>query len=287
MTLNKKRIAKEIIYLFSSLILLALIWGGIEIRDSYIEKNLTELRERLDVLVFKIDSIENTYPKKAKSFAEIMQIEKISKWDKYIVSDSFVPDNDLPVFKKGGFIAPESDLIPPPPPKYLYDLYSYLSENNFDFSIPNQVPLPKGIKLTFDSFEMEIYDAFGFIETEWVPPSDAKRVVSTPIKNAFLIKMHSFLKNKNEKFLSDTNAFYSFLQGMPEPPRHEVYELAENLKKQKSETQTKILDAGYENLNSDEKKTKMINISLVVLGVLYPLRFIVLLLIWAVKTVRS
>lgn len=53
---TKKYIAKEIIYLFSIIFLLFLIWGGIKINNTYLENKINHYTKSISILKIQIDS---------------------------------------------------------------------------------------------------------------------------------------------------------------------------------------------------------------------------------------
>jgi len=63
-TKTKKNIAKEIIYFFSVVAVLLLVFSGIEIRNSFLNNRKNNFSKEISALNIKIDSIEKKLPKK-------------------------------------------------------------------------------------------------------------------------------------------------------------------------------------------------------------------------------
>lgn len=73
-TETKKTIAKEIIYFFTVVAMLLIVFLGIEIRNSFLNNKKNNFSKEISVLKIKIDSIEKRLPKK---------INKKPKFDEY------------------------------------------------------------------------------------------------------------------------------------------------------------------------------------------------------------
>ena len=73
-TITKKNIAKEIIYFFSIVALLLLVFVGIEIRNSFLNNKINNFSKAISVMEIKIDSIQKTNSEK---------VNKKPKFDEY------------------------------------------------------------------------------------------------------------------------------------------------------------------------------------------------------------
>lgn len=73
-TETKKTIAKEIIYFFSVVAMLLIVFLGIEIRNSFLNNKKNNFYKEISVLKIKIDSIKKKLPKK---------VDKKPKFDEY------------------------------------------------------------------------------------------------------------------------------------------------------------------------------------------------------------
>ena len=71
---TKKTIAKEIIYFFSIVALLLLVFIGIEIRNSFLNNKINNFSKEISIVEIKIDSIQKTNPEK---------VNKKPKFDEY------------------------------------------------------------------------------------------------------------------------------------------------------------------------------------------------------------
>lgn len=71
---TKKTIAKEIIYFFSVIAMLLIIFLGIEIRNTFLNNKKNNFSKEISILKVKIDSIEKKLPK---------EVNKKPKFDEY------------------------------------------------------------------------------------------------------------------------------------------------------------------------------------------------------------
>ena len=241
----KKKIAKEIIYFFSAVVLLLLIWVVIGIRKNSLQENIISLNRKYVLLEHEIDSIENTYPKKAKSFNELMQIKDNGGWVEVPVDDWDEKVTDAKV--------------------NTFSLYNYLVKNNFDFTIEKMPNPPTGyIKHDYAYFRMGVSDE--------------------SFNKQYMIKVYSFLKSSNQLFSVDTNSFFAFLQGLPEPPSNDVLLKVTDLKREKDETYAEYKETSDKKYVTDDLMQAISGLFFILL---YPVRVIFLLLLWAVRTVKQ
>jgi hypothetical protein len=61
-TITKKTIAKEIIYFFTVVALLLLVWAGIEIRNYFFRNKISNISNEISIMKTQIVSIENKFP---------------------------------------------------------------------------------------------------------------------------------------------------------------------------------------------------------------------------------
>lgn len=267
-TKTKKTIAKEIIYFFSAITLLLVFWVGIEIRNFYLRNKIKNFSNEISDLKVQIDSVEKTYTKEIKDFYDLIPLD----YDKLPDIDELNHNIKKPKFDPLQlFTVPNSDL------PNIIELYSYLKENEFDFSLPHDYKSPGvskedlsgAIPLDADCFEV-------FIKNEFIQE-----------KQPYIEKIYMFIKSKNKKFNCKIASFIRCLEGLPELPPNKVLEQVEQLKKTKTETNQKLQETENKLMIRDETKNMLALGSALLLGLLYPFRFIFFLLLWAFKTVKQ
>lgn len=254
--ITKKRIAKEIIYFFSVIAFLLLVWSVIEIRNFYLKNKIDNFSQQILNLNIQIDSIEQTYPKKAKTFYEL--IEK----------DSFKPDDNL---AKDTFDF--TDIV-----ENKYQLYTYLIENKFDwknFNVENgssgavHFLLPNDAVLSYESFEESIREEFN------------KK------KKSNIETIYNYIKSKNRKFNYGIDNLVLCLKGLPEPPSLEDSNRVAELEKMVRNSNQKEIQIKKKLLFSSEINNIIIWCAVIILVLLYPFRAIFFTLKWAFRTVRQ
>lgn len=113
-----------------------------------------------------------------------------------------------------------------------------------------------------------------------------KELENNKNEKPILQKIYIFLKEKN-MLKMEFGAFTLNIEGIPLPPSHDIWAAYENDKKQKEELNNEIILTKSKIYSADNLTKIAINITIIVLLIGYPLRFIFLILRWAVKTLSQ
>jgi hypothetical protein len=201
-TKTKKTIAKEIIYFFSVLALLLLVFVGIELRNSFLNNKINYFSKEISVVEIEIDSIQKTNPEK---------VNKKPKFDEY------------------GILMKNADY------------YNVLD---------NTMQLKKTDKEKLDNIMLEM--------------------------------QNNNESDENKKFVvNDFVKKYGINKSL------KPNQIFEELKKNKTETNQKIKVVENKILNINETKNIIIRLSLLLFGLLYPIRLIYKLLKWSFLTIQT
>lgn len=263
----KLRIAKEIIILFSSLLLIGVVWL-LTLAINHININrIASLKIEIELFNKTIDSIQSTFPK-------VQTLDRLFLSN--VPKDFYIETGD-----KDEFGIPIKRLVKYDELKILGDsfeediqttnlrvLYHILEKSDYPFEVSpfNKYDLPM-FKDFQDNIKKELSGDTLNLDKETKPN---------------LERIFYFLKGK-QYLKTEFSDFVVTIVGLPLPPSHETW-LSYLDKKDKLETLTAELIL---------KKAKLIpvdhitNLTIVLVAVIvYPVRLIILTLWWAIKTVR-
>ncbi len=268
----KKTIAKEIIYFFSVISLLLIIWAGIEIRNTYLSSKMNNYTKEISDIKIQIDSIEKNYPKKAKTYNELFGEKPLGVFEPPSDGIEIVPanGNDLKGTVSWYELLTTTEQI-----------FNYLARNKFDFNIfkfeedEYGIPVKKPIteawlyKYGYDHFDKSIKTEYNLE------------------KQPNIEMIYNFIKSKNKKFNCNITNFVFWLKGLPPLPSLEILDKLDALKKSKQENIQIQKETENKILGSNETKSTIVWYSTFLFGLLYPCRFVFFLLKWAFKTVKQ
>lgn len=241
---TKKTIAKEILILFSSVVIIGAIWTVFWTLDKIKISKSENLQSQVKTLTHDIDSIQTSFPK-AKTFKDLLT-------------------GLLPI----EYVNHVQLNIPPPPEiehgdgriQNIGQLYTFLATSKFPYSD--------------DSF----FPEFPFFHT-----NIEKELSTDTTKQIFLKRIYSFLKdgkyvNINYNEFVNTIDFY---KGLPN-----ITELAAK-QKQKDELTLELKTVRGKIYSSNDLSEIPKWIAIIVLSIVYPLRFTYFLILWAVSTLKQ
>jgi hypothetical protein len=283
---TKKTIAKEIIYFFSVISFLLLAWAGIELRNSFLRNKMDNFSNQISVLKIQIDSIEKTYPKKAIEFSNL--VPPVLPTLDELNNKALVSIDDANAQLDDSFV--ESPIS---------ELYGYLRLNKFDFAVPGAKE-KKPFILNNAIYDIPIDEIKNFLKDypsakpsfeKFIPDLESfenhiKKEFNQP-KQPLIQKIYAFIKSENKKFTSDILNFVFCLKGLPPLPPLEILDKLDEIKKTKTETNQKLKETENKLMYRNETKSFIVWSSTLLLGLLYPFRFIFFLLKWAFKTVKQ
>lgn len=249
----KRTIAKEIIILFSCIILIGLTWTIFLGANNYNIQKAESLSKEIFFLNQNIDSIQNTFAK-AKIFEDFIDKDIRDKYlkEKLDYSDIINLSNEtqqtISTYNIEQTIALLHKMNYPTPIRYM----------------------TKGGLPVFKNIKEEILLELG---KEINQMSELK-------------KIYNFLINQRCIHI-EFEVFVFSLQALPLPPPHAVWTNYQTTKKQKEELISKLNNVNS-NINSPKHLTEIIKwISIILLSIVYPFRILILILAWAFKTVKQ
>jgi hypothetical protein len=288
-TTTKKKIAKEIIYFFSSVGILFLIWTSIQIKNTYTNNKIENYNSEISLVENKADSIKRYIYliTKVKAFNEIIGDSTIFD------HNTIVPKDDLPVdltgvdkTVKGNKKPWEMNLVAEEDSPNIYELYLYLEKNKFDFKT---VHIDKFVRV----------DDLGVpVKSKWTPPIDAVEIPSYfdfkhTIKKEIgvkqqptLEKIYSYLKAENKKFTSKKISLLSSLGGLPQPPPTELSNRMDELNAQKKNLKFNLQKETEKVFSRKSTRAILLFWMEIFFCLLYPTRLVIFLLIWLFKTIK-
>ncbi len=267
----KLRIAKEIIILFSSLLVIGLVWL-ITLTINHININrIDSLKIEIEFFNKTIDSIQSTFPK-------VKTLDKLFLGN--VPKDFYVETGD-----KDEFGIPIRRLIKHDELEIWGDsfeedtqtnnlrlLYHILEKTNYPFDVS-----------PFSKYDLPMFKDFR---------SDIKKELSGDPLNLDketkpnLMRIFNFLKGK-QYLKTEFNDFVVTIIGLPLPPSHETW-LSYLDNKDKLNTLTAELVVKQSKLISSDELEDIITLTIVLVAVVvYPVRLMILTLWWAIKTVRK
>lgn len=252
---TKRKIAKEIVVIFSCAVLIGLTWTIFWLKNNYTIHQADKLQAQVEKITSDIDSIHLSFPK-------VIPFEKIIVGE--IPVESLIEDNYIPMPDE--VLGTEFDKTRISNIRKLYRLLS-----SFNFSFPPE---------SFVSTLSNLYPDVKFTE------NIVKELESNKTDKLILRKIYLFLKEKNMLNM-EFEEFTFNIEGLPLPPPHDTWTAYEKDKKQKEELNNQIM-LTKSKIYSANDLTKIAQwISIIILTIVYPFRFLFLLLKWAVKTLNQ
>lgn len=269
---TKKTIAKEIIYFFSAISLLLIVWAGIQVRNSFLKNKINDLSKNISVLKIQIDSIEKANPKKTILFSQLNEYE-------YASMQKVLYDFDATIKAKPNLSV--SELLVKFP-EFKNDSDKIQSAKDYSAT------LNSGKYKNVSEFNYKFPEFFGVDTTENLLTlnEEYRTQLDNNIKNllgkgATENEVISYVSDYKKKYGTKRNPFFSKL------PQSNVLNNVEQIKKSKTETNQKLQETENKLFNSDELENVIIWCSIFFFGILYPFRFVFFLLKWAFKTVKQ
>lgn len=292
---TKRKIAKEIVILFSCVLVIGLTWTYFWIVNNGNINKSESLQKRIEILDHDIDSIKLSFPK-AKTFDELFTDN---------LPDGFYEPLDSKLQKLPTGFTLIRNLRKYDPLEILGNdfenstrtdnirkLYQLLDNSHYPFSVS---PYNKYEMSVFPNFQKDIVQELEIVPSNDLPDSlknniNLKEIDSIAIDSIAskpqLNKIYSFLKEK--KYL--TVAFDEFalaIEELPLPPPHSTWTTYQSNNTKKEELKSE-LNTTHSKIYSSSRLTDIAKwISIIVLSIVYPLRALTSLLIWAFKTLRE
>lgn len=276
--LTKRKIAKEIIIFFSSIILIGLVWTTFWVVN-YTNINKSEnINKQIDLATNNIDSIQSF-------FFKLITFRTL-------ISGNVPAEilNILPPPPDGFPLPPPPDGFRPPPPdgflgaeqqqqhyENLRQLFSVLIKAKYQF-------LEDSLSIDFTIFKWEIIS----------------ELTMDSSKQHSLINIYSFLKNQKylkaeyKEFIFSLGALPQLPKGftfsLDELPQHPIsptmiFYKDEIINRAKLETELNVVEARVYSPN--ELNVIAIWFSIIVFSIVYPLRFLIILLSWSIRTLKQ
>ncbi|MGC9375264.1 MAG: hypothetical protein ACP5DQ_09515 [Bacteroidales bacterium] len=265
---TKRKIAKEIIIFFISAVIVGLIWTIFWGINQFNTHKSASLQAQITNLEHETDSIQASYSK-VKTFSDLITgkvpIEYLNAdptWEEVlpIGQDKFTPKEQRAC--------------------NIRELYKLLTTSKFKFSDDNFIP-------DFPSFQKDIEKELE-IEPSSALRDSLKKNVNVMATDSILLqpslsKIYNFLKK--ERFLSvDYNEFIStvdFYELLPDiGPLDEIL-------KQKDKLENDLISSNDKVYSSNELNEIGKSLCIISLIIIYPFRFLFLMLVWAVRTLRQ
>lgn len=262
---SKQKIAKEIIVFFISIVIIGLTWivfyGINKLNINKVEKLHTEIT----ILTHNLDSIQSTFPR-VQTFDEMIS-GKIPV--EYLIKDKF----DI----------------------YIVD---YAKEKQLDeITTTNLRQLYRFLSLAgYPSFDLKKFDPDKYLNNK--KQNETSPTLSEFEKNIAQEFESAFPEKKKQKEIYDfllsrkniTCRFEEFafnLEGLPLPPLHNIWVTYEKDKSELEKNKNELTITQHKLYSQDDLKEIAKWISIIILTIIYPFRFIILLLVWSVKTLKQ
>nr|WP_294898577.1 hypothetical protein [uncultured Pedobacter sp.] len=261
----KRKIAKEVIIFFSCVCFLGVSWFGLWAINYFNYYNRDNIKKQITYLNYKRDSLKSTFPK-LKSFEDVI----VNK------SDPFDPNiyiykarinrvkSQLPSFEELNEMNPK---LKPWENASLRKLYILLEILQFPVTVKhintNRLSVLTNFKKA-TSYELE---------GELKKMSELKRV-------------HHFLQTK--KYMTvPFNEFISSLKGLPLPPPHSTWKTYETTKKQIAQLNQQLIKSNSKIYSKKDLSHVGKWLIIIVFMIVYPLRYLILTLIWALGVLNK
>jgi len=274
----KRKIAKEIIIFFSSILVIGLTWTIFWTVNKVNISKTESLQDEIKTLNHAIDSIKLSFPK-AKTFQEIFLgnvpgefYEKTGDFDDFGVPiirslkqsaelPSLAELNEENKFKKTRTIN-------------FRKLFNILDKSRYPFAVSS-----------FSKYDMPIFQDFEKALIKELE-GDTLNLDSISLTKPKLKKIFDFLK-ENKYLTVNFDEFVLTIEELPLPPPHSTWTIYQSDKIKKEELKPQ-LNRIHSNIYSASQLANIaIWISIIVLSIVYPIRALTFLLIWAFKTIRQ
>jgi hypothetical protein len=273
----KRTLAREILFFFAGLGLLGIVWGFLVIRNSYYENKASSCSDKIKTLKVEIDSLPKDY---IKEFYE--QTSRYFVVNYRLGQDSYaIPKEQEKAFLYDEFgIKKKVTLLPVYPRGYSYfkqsDPLNILGNDSsivFDY-----VSIEKFREfVSSEDYQDKLYTVFANNsgKDEWVPPLDAIRADFDPMKpynGIFQLGTLSDFKTKMKKGLSYNST---------------VVEQKNKIETDITDLKETIATSQNNKLSSTEIQQDVIYSAIVIGLLLYVLRLSIVLIIWALRTMKQ
>jgi hypothetical protein len=273
----KRILAREILFFFTGLLLIGIVWGFLLMRNSYYENKASSCNDKIKTLQLQIDSLPKDY---IKEFYD--QTSRYFVVNYKLGQDSYaIPKEQEKAFLYDDLgIKRKATLMPGNPKGHsCFKQADPLNIHGNDSSLVfDYVTMEKFREyVTSDDYQDKLYTVFANNSgnDEWVPPLDAVRAEFDPMKpynGIFQLGTLSDFKTKMKIGLK----FNSTVVEHKTKITDDIADLKET-----------ISNSNYSKLNSNEVKQFVINSAFVVGLLLYILRLSIVLIVWAIKTVKQ
>jgi hypothetical protein len=272
---TKRKIASELVILFSCATLIGLTWIFFWTVNEFHISEAKKLEKKTLSLSHAIDSIQIVYSK-SKLLQEILDDKKLPK--------EYFDKGRLPIIL---------------PPYALFDKIMALSTIQRDRYF-NELRLILVLQKFKSPFDMDSIDPFikydgysinPFGKLKEPVPFDTLQSISEKFKTDFpekekLKRIYDFLKTKN-CINVNFKEFCFTMQGLPLPPSENAITIYKNDRKEFDKTSKDLINT-KQSINSKEQIKEIIKwISIIILALVYPIRFLFLSLRWSLRTLRQ
>lgn len=274
---TKRKIAREIVILFSSILVIGMIWAFFWLVNNVNIKKTESLQQEIEILNNDIDSIKLSFPK-AKTFEGLFLgkvpdefYEKTGDFDDLGVPIRRLKQSaDLPSLAE---INEENEFRKTRTINFR-KLFEILEKSRYPFSVS---PINKFDMPIFQDFEADMNE-----ELE----GDTLNLDSISSTKPKLKKIFDFLKEK--KYLAvDFDEFVLTIYELPLPPPHSTWTTYQSDMTKKEELKSELAKTNSK-INSSSRLTDILKwISIIVFSLIYPLRLVISLLFWAVRTLKN
>lgn len=277
---TKRKIAKEIIIFFSSVVIILLTWVIFWAANKANLNKRETLQREIETLDHDIDSIKSSFPK-AKSFDELFTGS---------LPDGFYEplDSKLPKLPTGLTLIRNlrkydpleilgNDFENTTRTDIIRKLYQLLDNSHYPFSVS-----------PFSKYDLPVFPSFQSFQKDIVQEieEDTLNLDSISTTKPKLKKIFDFLKEK--KYLTaGIDEFILAIEDLPLPPPHSTWTTYQSDKTKKEELKSE-LNIIKSKIYSSSRLTDIAKwIMIIVLSLVYPFRALAFLLIWAFKTLRQ
>lgn len=267
----KRRIAKEVILFFASVFIVFLIWLGFWINNKYFINQFENLQNQIPSLQNFIDSTNATFPK-AKTFDQMLGEGVPSQ---YFIDRKPNPFDDTAENKSPKIIDPKDES----------SIAKAIYYESFDkYLTVNLIKLYRLLNILNYPFNSSL-----FKKDELVSFKNFKEKISDDIDDYYnrkeLKKIYEFLKIR--KCVNVTFNHFAYNIKDFRTPNHEPITALEDSTLKLEQIKKEIIGPSYRIRSDKELKKIGIQIGLIVMSIVYPFRFLVLLLVWAIKTLKQ
>lgn len=268
---TKRKIAKEIVIIFICAVLIGLTWGIFWTINEFQIKKTKKLEEKTSTLSHDIDSIQATFSKSTQ-FEKMLDIKN--------VPTEYFNKGRPPLILLPEIIIDESSI----------QQASFVNERRL-FLLLQKLNSP------FDMDSIDIFAKFGgykvnpFSKSKEPIPIDTLKSISEKFETDFpekeeLRRYYEFLKSKN-CITADFKEFCFTMQGLPLPPSLDALTIYEKDRTALEEASKDLIKTKQRIKSTDDMQEIAKWISILILTIVYPVRFLILLLTWAVKTLKQ